>query len=313
MNETPRESHPLDQLPGYLLGESSREEAEAVEAHLRSCRACREERDRLEHAFVASVEGLPGPPPSEDAWAGIESRVWGHATAPTTDAAATAPESAPLGPSTRPDDELRGAPAEEAQPFGRAARAPEAARRARKGGGARWRERGSRPWASGFAAGLVLVVAVGGWGLWQRQEMLEVRAELRDARARVELLETEVGTIRARADDLVDDQARLARWLARNDVTVRRLPPEGEGEPFAQGSVLFAPEGRALVVMHASPGEGRDFQAWGVRGDAVTSLGVLEGRTLVVEADTFDAVAVSREPDGGSDTPTEVLGAAPAG
>lgn len=311
MNDTPRESHPVDQLPGYLLGELSREEAEVVEAHLRQCRACREERDRLEHAFVASVEGLPGPPPSEDAWAGIESRIRGHATAPTTDAAATAPGPASPAPSIDPDDETRGAHDEETSPIGRAARAPEAARRARNP--ARGRERGPSPWASGFAAGLVLVVAVGGWGLWQRQEMLEVRAELRDARARVELLETEVGTIRARADDLVDDQARLARWLARDNVTVRRLPPEGEGEPFAQGSVLFAPEGRALVVMHASPGEGRDFQAWGVRGDAVTSLGVLEGRTLVVHADTFDAVAVSREPDGGSDTPTEVLGAAPAG
>lgn len=312
MNETPRGSHPVDQLPGYLLGELSREEAEVVEAHLRSCRACREERDRLEHAFVASVEGLPGPPPSEDAWAGIEARVRGRATAPTTGDASSAPE-LPPGSSIGPTDDTRATLREEDPPVGRAVRARDAAQRARRTGGPRRREGGPSRWASGFAAGLVLAAVVGGWGVWQRLEIFEVRAELRDARARVELLENEVGTMRARADDLVDDQARLARWLAREDVTVRRLPSEGEGEQIAQGSVLFAPEGRALVVMHASPGEGSDFQAWGVRGDAVTSLGVLEGRTLVVEVDTFDAVAVSREPDGGSDTPTEVLGAAPAG
>jgi hypothetical protein len=63
-------------------------------------------------------------------------------------------------------------------------------------------------------------------------------------------------------------------------------------------------------VMLEGPGPGRSLQAWGVADGAVTSLGAFEGRVVEVAAEGFDAVAISLEPLGGSDTPTEILGAA---
>ena len=106
---------------------------------------------------------------------------------------------------------------------------------------------------------------------------------------------------------LDEDQARVARWLS-NDAVVRPLL---QAETTPLGSVLFLPNGRALVIMRETPQQGNDFQAWGVMGGAVTSLGAFDGRTVVVEATGFEAVAVSLEPDGGSAAPTELLGAVP--
>ncbi|MEX2501319.1 MAG: anti-sigma factor, partial [Trueperaceae bacterium] len=167
-------------------------------------------------------------------------------------------------------------------------------------------------WLGGLAAGLALTVAVGVWGGMQREAALEATARADRTQARVDLLIEQVGTVQARADGLAEDQAVLAAWLAREDADVRAL---GGDDPDAQaaGSVVLLPDGRALLVMRDPPGEGNDFQAWGVRGEQVTSLGVFSRRVTEVRSEAFDAVAVSLEPSGGSETPTRVLGAAPAG
>lgn len=166
-------------------------------------------------------------------------------------------------------------------------------------------------WVAALAASLILAAVLGSWGALQRQQLLEARTELRSLEGRVAALESLVGTVQARADALVTDQRRLAGWLSRDDVTSARLPEAGDG--VAPGSVLFLPDGRALVVMRDVPAEGRTFQVWGARGAELVPLTTFVERTVEVEASSYDAVVISVEPAGGSDAPTEVLGEASPG
>ncbi len=263
-----------EQLTIYLLGELPEAEMEALDAHLRSCDACREALARLDEVYVASVEELPfgelpGDELSAPVWQGIVSRTRGDEA-------------------TRAPGAMRSIPTPP-----RAPRSP----------------RSGMPWA--LAATLVVLAVTGGWGAWQRQLVTQARADVASLEARVQLLQNVTGTVEARADALGSDQARLARWLAHEAVSTARLSAADDGA--APGSVLFQADGRALVVMRELPAEGRDFQAWGVRDGDVTSLGAFEGRTVEVDAGTYEAVAVSLEPDGGSPTPTQVLGSVGAG
>lgn len=166
-------------------------------------------------------------------------------------------------------------------------------------------------WPLAVAASLVLAAVLGGWGAWERQQATRVRAELEALRNRVEVLEAVAGTVQARADEVVSDQVRLARWLARDDVAMTRLPLGG-GE-VAPGSVLFLPDGRALIVMRSAPEEGHAFQVWGVADDAYTPLALTRELTVEVEADAYPRLAVSVEPEEGSEAPTELLGEVPTG
>ncbi len=152
---------------------------------------------------------------------------------------------------------------------------------------------------------------MGSWGAWQRQQLLQARTELRSLESRVAVLESLVGSVQARADELAADQSRLAGWLSRDDVTSARLPEAGDG--VAPGSVLFLPDGRALIVMRDVPAEGRTFQVWGARGAELVPLTTFVERTVEVEADAYESVVISLEPAGGSEAPTEVLGAAAPG
>lgn len=276
--------HPAeDQLSAFLLGDLSSAETDAVDLHLQSCRRCQETLARLDQVFVAAVESLPHEDVPADAWIGIEARL-----GVAEDAGETVP--------------ARGAPAGGASSAAYPAAAPSAIPRRRASSGG---------WPFAMAASLVLAAVLGGWGAWERQQATRVRAELAALRNRVEVLEAVAGTVQARADSVVSDQVRLARWLARDDVAMTRLPLGG-GE-VAPGSVLFLPDGRALVVMRSAPEDGRAFQVWGVDADAYTPLAVTRELTVEVEADAFEAVAVSVEPEGGSASPTELLGEVGAG
>jgi anti-sigma factor RsiW len=266
-----------EQLTAHLLGELPEAEMEALDAHLARCARCRETMERLSEAWAASVERLEAPPLRGEVWDGIEKRIKETSRGAERTPAVGREGRAPTPPAS-PATPTRPAP------------------------------------MRGFAAGMVallLVVSAGAWGAWQRQVAREAQAETDALQARLQVLESVVGTVQARADGLASDQERVARWLAREDVTTARLPAGADGVPI--GSVLFEPGGRALVVMRELPAEGRDFQAWGVAGDEVTSLGAFAGRTVEVDAAAFDAVAVSLEPDGGSPEPTNVLGAAGRG
>lgn len=283
-DRTGAEHHPAeDQLSAFLLDELPAAEMDAVDVHLRTCRRCQETLARLDQVFVAAVERLPRTDAPADGWAGIETRLGGAEDVGESTSSREAPARG------------RGSPA-----YPAAAPTSVPRRRASSGG-----------WPLAVAASLVLAAVLGGWGAWERQQATLVRAELEALRNRVEVLEAVAGTVQARADEVVSDQVRLARWLARDDVAMTRLPPGG-GE-VAPGSVLFLPDGRALVVMRSAPEEGRAFQVWGVESDAYTPLAVTRELTVEVEADAFEAVAVSVEPEGGSESPTELLGEVGAG
>jgi len=292
--------HPHEErLVEFLLNELPAAEMDAVDRHVASCRRCQETLARLDGAFVAAVEALPDQRAPQDGWDRIEERLraWrpGASEDPVEHDADQDDASAVEG---RADGAIAGGTGEKLDDD------PVNVAPPRRGTSA-------AAWIGGLAASLVLAAVLGSWGAWQRQQLLQARTELRSLESRVAVLESLVGTVQARADELATDQRRLAGWLSRDDVTSARLPEAADG--VAPGSVLFLPDGRALVVMRDVPAEGLTFQVWGVRGAELVPLTTFVERTVEVEADAYESVVISLEPAGGSDAPTEVLGAAAPG
>ena len=279
--------HPHEeQLVGFLLNELPAEEMDAVDRHVASCRRCQETLARLDGAFVAVVEALPEERAPQDGWDRIEERLRAWRPGASDDPV----QAAGVRDAGVRDEASVDAPVHPAPP--------------RRGTFA-------AAWIGGLAASLILAAVLGSWGAWQRQQLLQARTELRSLESRVAVLESLVGTVQARADALATDQRRLAGWLSRDDVTSARLPEAPDG--VAPGRVLFLPDGRALVVMRDVPAEGLTFQVWGVRGAELVPLTTFVERTVEVQADAYESVVISLEPAGGSDAPTEVLGAAAPG
>ena len=133
--------------------------------------------------------------------------------------------------------------------------------------------RTARPmWGALAMAAAVAIAATGVlWGWEQRQSYLDLRAE----------------------------QAQITRWLTRPDIQARTF---ASADGAYGGTVLFQPDGRALVVMRSDAPPRRSYQAWGIGADGAVSLGVLEDRTLEISAEGFQQIAVSLEPPGGSPT-----------
>lgn len=63
-----------DRLSGYLDGELSNEERDAVDAHLRSCAECTAVLNDLKR-IVARARAVEPRPPQADLWAGIADRI----------------------------------------------------------------------------------------------------------------------------------------------------------------------------------------------------------------------------------------------
>lgn len=271
----PMDGHPTDELLAYATGELSPEERRRVAAHLETCTSCSEEIRDLEDAYVALVESLPSEAPPPRVWAGIESRIAKRSTGVQG-----------LGEVGRASRQVvRDEPAVDADRAVDADQTVDAARDTvmrPPSPPARPRGRRAPAWQSLAVAASLLVGAVGVlWGVDRQQAFRQVHSE----------------------------QAVITRWLTQPDVTTRALPIDAAEYG---GSVLFRPDGRALVVMREPAPPRRSFQAWGIAGDTVRSLGVIDARTLEVPLDDFDVIAVSLEPEGGSPTPTEVLGGVPA-
>lgn len=281
-------SHPREQLTDYLLGDLPPEQMREVDAHLAQCAACREELERLAAGAVAMVESLPPVTPPERVWAGISRRIAGDAPRPAPDAAVDDREAATAGSGA--GARLPRPPA--VPPLARPAPAPAAPP-----------PRPQAPaWPLWALAASLLLAGAGVWyGLDRQQQLADQRRALQE-------LQAQLATTQSANAALSREQDTLARWLARGDVVARTIA-EASDSPI--GTVLYLPDGRALVVMREAAPSGRNYQAWGVKGDDVTPLGVTDGRTLEVPSGGFDAIAVSLEPPGGSDTPTQVLGGVP--
>ncbi|GAA5512439.1 hypothetical protein Dcar01_01153 [Deinococcus carri] len=67
-------AHPLDLLPGYVLGHLDAPEAETVEVHLLGCPVCRAEVARLRDALFSLADDLPLAVPPSDTWDRIQAR-----------------------------------------------------------------------------------------------------------------------------------------------------------------------------------------------------------------------------------------------
>ncbi len=130
-----------------------------------------------------------------------------------------------------------------------------------------------------LAASLVLALLGGAWGVSRQQRLRAVQAE----------------------------QTVVGRWLSREDVKVSFIEPTGD----PVGSVLFLPDGRALLVLRDDPPSRQSYQAWGLREGEAVSLGVTTGRTLHFDSSGFDSIGISLEPGDGSTSPTLLVGGAP--
>ncbi|GGJ59998.1 anti-sigma factor domain-containing protein [Deinococcus roseus] len=78
------------------------------------------------------------------------------------------------------------------------------------------------------------------------------------------------------------------------------------GESIAQ--VMFAADGKALIVPIQQAPSGRTYQAWGRVKKTPYSLGLTRGEPIQVQYAGFERVGLSMEPSGGSEKPTQPLG-----
>lgn len=159
----------------------------------------------------------------------------------------------------------------------------------------------------GWAATLLAAVTLGAWGFQLRTQLAHAADVRADLETHIALLEATAGTVQARAAGLATEQARLVRWLARDDVATARLPAADDG--IARGSVLFLPDQRALVALREPPGDDLDYVVWGRSGDAdPVAVRSFKTRTEEVDAGPYDALVVSLESWSEASEPTRVLG-----
>lgn len=169
------------------------------------------------------------------------------------------------------------------------------------------RSRTPRWLVTGWAATTVVALALGLWGAQQRATSLATADALATLEARVTVLEAVASTVQARADGLETEQGRLVRWLARDDVTARRLPAADDG--LSRGAVLFLPDLRALVTLRTIPPEGATHVVWGVFEDGASEpLGSFSTRTIEVDATAYDALLVATVRDPAPSTPVAAAG-----
>jgi len=270
--------HPHEDVAAYALDALDGDEAAAVEAHLATCPACRDELDDL-RAALAALTTDEAPPPA--VWAGIARQIGADDT-PTPLAAP------PPAPRARPP--LRVAPDVPADRAGHGPDSPPA------GGGRgprppgtvgprppthlREPRAGNRRWiAAALAVAAALVVVVGAVALVRR--------------------DSGPGSLDDVARAALDSpRARVATLTSPNGTEVARFVTEG-GTGY-----VFADKLPALPPTH-------EYQLWKLGGPAPVSLGMVgDARQPVsavgVPAGT-DQVAISVEPAGGSVAPTQVV------
>ena len=123
--------------------------------------------------------------------------------------------------------------------------------------------------------------------------------------------EQRVGDVRAQADQLRRDQARIAAVLAAGDVKIRSGTVPGGGTM----TVAISPsldDGVIMLDGLLSPGADNAYELWLVTAGGPTSVGVLDpgtgqGTALLDSIGSASAVAVSREKAGGSTTSTPTV------
>jgi anti-sigma-K factor RskA len=162
--------------------------------------------------------------------------------------------------------------------------------------------------ALGFA---VLLLLLGGVGLWMlAQQSSGLRTRVADLEAQLATLQSENQVLR---DELAAREEILAQFLRPGAVTLALGDATGE-HPTAYGTVTLSPDGAALLAVANLPPPAADqtYQAWLIVGDTPISAGTFavdaagQGHHFILDVapGAFDAVGVSLEPAGGSDSPT---------
>ncbi|GIW04701.1 MAG: hypothetical protein KatS3mg059_1321 [Thermomicrobiales bacterium] len=319
----PGEGEPHDAVGAYLLDALPAEERIAFETHLRTCESC-----RLEVAQLAPVvQLLPRVLEAESAGAAEEApgstlrdRILAAARAeqrpgqsPDADegGAGEAPDREAVEGKAAPVERMRTAPRgemvqSEARERDEPPVLPLARPRGRIRGGVTPSPGPAFPlprnvvrWPRSWLAAAVLAVAFVGAMIWG----LSLQGRLDDKNREIATLRMENQTIRARAN-----------------ATAWRIVPTADGPSNAEGTLFFSlPDQRGVVyVVHLPPPPGnRVYQLWYLEN--APSAAPVPGATFTVDAQgqgfapvdpkapTFDAIALTEEPEGGSTQPTSAV------
>lgn len=269
-----------DQAPGFVLGALDPETASAIREHLATCPEPHEELAQLGGAvpYLAELPDQVDPPET------LRARILGAAAADVRaqrrdDAAAERLVSS-MGTGTQ-------APAHAAAPPVVPAEAMPSAEFARPIAIAEVRAARRRLliWGMQMAA-VVAIVALGAWNL---------------------ALQGDVSSARQRADEL-----RGLVAAAASGARTAHLAGQ-EGAPGAAGLAVFPSGGTGYVLVQGlSPApSGRTYEAWYIAGDTPRRAGTFEvgsdGLAILSGLQPngpVEVVAVTQEPDGGSDQPT---------
>lgn len=106
-------------------------------------------------------------------------------------------------------------------------------------------------------------------------------------------------------------QARQEAQLIQQWTQNAQAKPLKTAANVQVASVVIHQDGQGMIIMNEKAQPDKSYQAWGIKDGKPVSLGVITSRTIQVDTTGLEAVAVSLEPEGGSATPTEVLGAVP--
>jgi len=328
-NQSPSKGHefgggePHDAVGAYLLDALPAEERIAFEAHLRTCESCQQEVawlvpvvQLLPKLLETETAGAAAEPPGSDlrdrilAAARAEQRL---AQSPETDDDGTkeAPDQEPKEDDAAPDEWIRSAPRDaavqsEAEERDEPPVMPLARPRGRIRGGITTsagpgvpRPREVARWPRSWLAAAVLAIAFVGAMIWG----LSLQGRLDDKNREIATLRLENQTIRARAN-----------------ATAWRIVPTADGPGNAEGTLFFSlPDQRGVVyVVHLPPPpSNRVYQLWYLEN--APSAAPVPGPTFTVDAQgqgfapvdpkapTFDAIALTEEPEGGSTQPTSAV------
>ncbi len=273
-----RDLHSL--AAGYVVDALDPDETREFERHLAGCDACRREVAELREVTAALAQSVAAEPTPAlrgsilDAIA--ETPQDSGATAELDSGAAAALDSKPAAaPDTSPH---------------RTGSSVTPLRASREPRHVDARPRRTRRWTGALVAASVLAaVGLGGWA-WQSQQ------ELDDTRQESELVAA--------------DNARLTELLAADDVQT----VQGEFASGGEGVVVLSRSEDSAVLLGRDLADLPDdevYQAWLIAGDdAPVSAGTFtpeDNRSLVElprQAVDVDTVAVTAEPEGGSEQPT---------
>lgn len=280
---TPPDVHTLS--GAYAVGAVDADEAAAFEEHLAGCAECREEVRGMQEALVLLADASAVEPPP-----GLRDRVLAGIAGVPQEAAPPRQDAADPGPSV--------------------IRLPEPRRTAPT------TRTGRTPWVLAAAAAGVLALGAGSLAWTEHRAADQARTTAESTRADLEQARQQASQAQQNAQQAQQNaQQGLQQYEVQLGVLTNPAATRTTGQVDGGGQIqLVLAGGRAVVVAQQMPAlpAGRIYQLWLVGGDGITSAGLGPGgedaagrwTRLVEQVRAGQAVALSVEPDGGSQQPT---------